>query len=282
MGRLTALGACVAVGLVLAAPAGGALEVRLSTLPERPAALERTQIVLRAFLPLVRADGSCCNLKPGGPRSYPFRVEAVSPSGKVSRIRVRRSGPAMWRGVFSFPLEGRWTVRVANFAQGGYSRALGGRPRISVRVGAPRPTPSPAGFSSLGRAGCEPASPARESEPGSGFREIFGTAVGGEQFWALPFLPAGASWARSDRAEFDGLAGKEVKIVFAMTSHRTPFEAIGPDGTPREPVWIRRHSGANFARVPGHGWGAGFVFAEPGCWRIRAGSFGILYLRIRS
>ncbi len=278
MGRVPAVAVGLAIGLVLAAPAGGALEVRLSTVPARPAALEETEIVMRTYVPLIRDDGSCCRLEPSTPRSYPFRVEAVSPGGKLSRVTVRYASRNVWRGAVRFRVPGRWVLRVANFGPS-YRSAPGALPRITVDVRAPRATAPPARFGSLGRPGCDPASPVR-NRPGGGLREIFGTAVGGEQFWALPVLPEGASWARSDRAELDGLVGKEVKIVFAMTSHRSPFSAVAPDGAVVEPIWLRRHSGANFARVPGPGWGAGFVFAQPGCWQIRAGSFGAIYLRV--
>lgn len=275
MGRLTVLGAAIAVGLVMAAPAGGALEVRLSAEPARPAALEPVAITLRSFVPVLRRDGSCCRLEPGGLRSYPFRVEAVSPAGKIVRVRVRAGEGNLWRGVFSFATAGRWTLRVANYADGGYRASFGARPRITVRVSAPRPTPAPAGFGSLGRPGCERASPARG-------REVFGTAIGGEQLWAMPVMPGGAAWIRLDRAEFQGLVGKEMKIVFAMTSYRTPFVAIGPGGLTVEPVWRRGHLGSTWVGIPGLQWGAGFVFPEPGCWRISVGSRGALYFLIRS
>lgn len=112
MGRaLVATGICV-TALALAMPAAGALEVRISIVPKRPAALERTDVVLRTFAPLIRADGSCCRLEPWAPRSYPFRVEAVSPSGKRSRIRVRHVERNEWRGAFRFPTAGRWTIEL--------------------------------------------------------------------------------------------------------------------------------------------------------------------------
>lgn len=276
MSRLTALGAAIAVGLVLTAPAGGALEVKLSIEPARPAALEPVTVTLRTYVPVVRQDGSCCRLEPHGARSYPFRVEAVSPGGKVVRVRMRPAEGNLSRGVLSFPTAGRWALRVANYAQGGYSETLGGRSRIIVRVAAPRPTPAPAGFGSLGRPGCVPASPVRG-------REVFGTAIGGEQLWAMPVLPGGgASWARPDRAEFEGLAGREIKIVFAMTSYRTPFVAVGPGELTVEPVWRQGHVGPTWVGISGHQWGAGFVFPEPGCWKISVGSRGALYLRVRS
>ena len=143
------------------------------------------------------------------------------------------------------------------------------------------PTPSPTGFGPLGRPGCNPASPADRSA--QGFRDVFGTAIGGEQLWALPFLPRGATWVRPDAAEFNGLVGKEVKIVFAMTSYRAPFGAVGPDGATLEPVWGPSfHLGANWVRIPGPEWGAGFIFPEPGCWRIRVGSYGDVWMLVCS
>jgi hypothetical protein len=281
MRRFIALGAGIAVGLALAVPAAGALEVRLSTEPARPAALERTQIVLRTYLPLVRADGTCCKLKPGGPRSHPFRVEAVSPAGKISRVRVRQAEANTWRGAVSFPIPGRWTVRVANYAAGGYRHLPGARPRIRVDVGAPVPTPPPAGFGPLGKRACQPPSPAdRSPRP---FRDVFGTAVGDEELWALPFLPAGATWAQTDSAVFDGLVGKEIKIVFGMTSFHAPLQAIGSGGAAVAPVrGPTFHSSSSWVRQPGSEWGAGFVFPNSGCWRIRVGSRGDLWILIRS
>ncbi len=280
MSRLTAVGAAIAVGLLLATPAGGALEVRLATAPTRPFALEPTRITLRTYQPLIRADGTCCRLEAGGPHSYPFRVEAVSPSGKVSQVRVRWAGPNLWRGVFRFSVPGRWQVRVANYGPS-YGHAPGARPRIRVDVRAPLATPPPRGFGLLGRSGCRPPSPANRSP--RPFRDIFGTAVGHEELWALPFLPAGATWGQTDAAVFDGLVGKEVKFVFGMTAFHAPFHAIGPGGDVVAPVWGPSfHGSSNWIRQPGSEWGAGFVFPEPGCWRIRVGARGDLWILIRS
>jgi hypothetical protein len=111
---------------------------------------------------------------------------------------------------------------------------------------------------------------------------VFGTAVGREQVWALPFLPKGTTWARTDAAAFDGLVGKEMKIVFAATAVRAPFHAVGPSGATVEPVWRQGHLGPTWVGIPGHQWGAGFVFPEPGCWRIRVGSRGDVWMSIRS
>jgi hypothetical protein len=141
-------------------------------------------------------------------------------------------------------------------------------------------TEPPARFGSLGRPGCTPPSPADPTQ--RGFRDIFGTAVGDEQLYALPFLPEGASWARTDAAVFDGLVGKGVKIVFAMTQRVPPFRAEGPSGTAISPVWVQGHLGPTWVGIPGHQWGSQFVFPEPGCWRIRAGPHGDVWLLIRS
>lgn len=137
MNRLAALGGVIAVGLLLAAPAGGALEVTLSIEPARPAAREPVRVTLRTYVPVLRADGSCCRLEPGGVRSYPLRVEAVSPGGKVVAVRVRPSGTNVRRGFITFPTAGRWTLRVANYADGGYRPAFGSRPLITFRVARP-------------------------------------------------------------------------------------------------------------------------------------------------
>jgi hypothetical protein len=271
VGRLTALGAvAVVVSLALVASAGGALEARLSISPKGPAALEPTQVVLRTYAPLIRADGSCCRLVPYAARTYPFRVEAVSPSGNKSRIRVRWARENEFRGVFRFPSSGRWEIQLPQFRQS-----------IAVQVRPPVPTPAPAGFAPLGQPRCEPASPADRSS--RSFRDIFGTAIGGEELWALPFLPKGATWARTDAAVFDGLVGKEVKIVFGMTTFHRPLRAIGPNGESASPVWgPTLHGGSNWIRQPGSEWGAGFVFPEPGCWRIRVGSRGDVWMLLRS
>lgn len=204
------------MALLLATPAGGALEARLASSPKHPAALEPTQVVVRTYVPRTRTDGSCCRLgEPYAPRSYPFRVEALSPAGNTSRIRVRWARGNEFRGRFHFPSPGRWQIQLPQF-----------RERIAVSVRPPVPTSASAGFGSLGRPGCMPPSPAG---PKHGFRIIFGTAIGGERLWALPSMPTGATWSRNDAAVFDGLVGKEIKIVFAMSSVRAPFHAIGPN-----------------------------------------------------
>jgi hypothetical protein len=266
--RLGVLATLGLSGLVLATPAAGALEARISVSPQRPAALERTTVVVNAFATLIREDGSCCRLEPYAARSYPLRVEAVSPAGKVSRVRMRHARRNEWRGVVRFAKPGRWRIDMPQF-----------RKSLSVRVGHPLATPAPAGFGPLGSPGCGPPSPAAARQ---GFRTIFGTAVGDHQLWALPFLSDGASWAEDDAAVFNGLVGKGVKIVFAMTERASPFRAEGPGGAELTPAWVQGHLGPTWVGIPGHQWGSQFVFPEPGCWRIRAGPHGDVWLLIRS
>jgi hypothetical protein len=82
---------------------------------------------------------------------------------------------------------------------------------------------------------------------------------------------------------FDGRVGKEIKIVFGMTTFHAPFRALGPGGTAIAPVWGPSfHGSSNRVRRPGSKWGAGFVFPAPGCWRIGVGSRGDVWIRIRS
>jgi hypothetical protein len=253
-----------------------ALEVRLSVKPGNPRALEPAGIELRMYLPLLRADGSCCRLEPGGPAVYPFRVEAVSPTGKTLRIRVTKADGHLWRGAFRFALAGRWLVRVVNSDVP--NPLPGARPRVWVRVRPAVATSPPTGVGPLGRAGCSPPSPANPEV--TGFRDVFGTAFGGERIWALPFLPGG-EWARTDAAAFDGVAGKVMKIVFRMRAYHA-LSAVGPDGTASKPAWGPvHHSDSNWNR-PGQEWGAGFLLSEPGCWRLRAGTAGDVWLLVRS
>ena len=244
----------------VAAGARPAPSARLTVTPPMPYALEPARIELRS----------------SGLPTAGLRVRALSPTGKTLRVGTRVVRPGLRRGAFRFTVQGTWRLRVTDPTG---KRVPGIRPR-SVRVLAARPTPPPAGFGALGQSGCSPPSPLDPDAPGT--PDVFGTAMG-EELWALPFVPEGASWARSDEAVFDGLVGKEVKIVFGMTSFHSPFRAVGPDGTTLAPVWGPLfHGGSNWDRQPGSEWGAGFVFPVAGCWRIAVGSRGSLYFLIRS
>lgn len=174
----------------------------------------------------------------------------------------RRRGPI--RFVVHLPLLPAAVYRPVAFVG---SRRLAGRGLLSV---AARP---PAGFGPLGAPGCAPESP-------SSGHDLFGTAAGAE-LWALPFAAGGDGGA----ATLTGVVGKETKIVFRMTSGvPRVFYSVAPDGTRVPPIWTEPHVSSSWTR-PGSEWGAGFVFGEPGCWSIHAGtapSSGDLWLSVVS
>ena len=148
-------------------------------------------------------------------------------------------------------------------------RVVVGRGRLSVRAVAPPD------FGPLGAPDCAPASPL------NGW-DVFGTSAGA-QLWAL-FHFAGA--LSGDTIGYDGVVGKNVKIVFRMTSGvPTVFYAVAPDGRTVAPVsGPTPHTGSTWSR-PGWEWGSQFVFDAPGCWRIHAGAGpaqGDVWLVVRS
>ena len=124
--------AALIVALVLPASALAALEVKLSVVAA-PKAGSRSVVQLRPYWTYKRKDGTCCRLVPADVR-YPFRVEAVSPAGRVSRIAVRKTkNRFVWAGRFVFGTTGRWTLRAPQWGPR-YSRHFGARPRIRVTV----------------------------------------------------------------------------------------------------------------------------------------------------
>lgn len=236
--------------------------VRLTVSPSPSYALEPTGIEVHAV---------------SGASVTRLRVRALAPSGAVSRVRTQVVGRGLRRGTFRFPVAGAWRLIVTDRA-GEQVHGAGAR---TVRVLAPRPTPPPRGFGAVGAPGCSPASPLDPNAKGT--PDIYGTALAGERLWALPDVPEGAAFARRDRAVFDGLVGKEIKIIFGMTAFHAPFRALGPSGQVLDPTWGPSfHSSSNWDRQPGVEWGAGFVFPVAGCWRIETGAFGAVYLSIRS
>ncbi|HEY3051418.1 MAG TPA: hypothetical protein VGJ40_06790 [Gaiellaceae bacterium] len=126
----------IAAALVaLAFPASGAaaLEVKLSVVPNSPTKGTPATIQLRPYLTYNRPDGSCCVLKPSA-ASYPFKVEAVSPNGRVYRVRVRRTkNRYVWSAAFRFRAAGRWVIRAPQWGPR-YSRNYGAKPRITLMV----------------------------------------------------------------------------------------------------------------------------------------------------
>jgi hypothetical protein len=120
--------------LALAAPARASLEVRISVVPSKPRAGQRTVVQVRPYWTYLRPGGSCCRLEPADV-AYPFRLEAVSPAGRVVRLRVRRAqNRFLWTTAFTFRTRGRWTLREPHWGPD-YGTSAGGRPRIRVAVG---------------------------------------------------------------------------------------------------------------------------------------------------
>ena len=119
--------------LALPASASAALEVKLSVVPTTPKKGTSTVVQLRPYWTYNRPDGSCCRLRAADVR-YPFRVEAVSPTGRVARIVMRRTkNPFVWAGRVAFATRGRWTLRAPQWGPR-YSTHFGARPRIRVTV----------------------------------------------------------------------------------------------------------------------------------------------------
>jgi hypothetical protein len=119
--------------LAFPAWAAAALEVKLSVVPSSPKKGASSLVQLRPYWTYQLPDGTCCRLEPADVR-YPFRVEAVSPRGRVFRVTVRRTkNRYVWAGRFAFRSPGRWTLRAPQWGPR-YSRQYGARPRIRFTV----------------------------------------------------------------------------------------------------------------------------------------------------
>lgn len=126
--------AAALAALAFPASAAAALEVKLSVVPTSPKKGAATVVQLRPYWTYNRPDGSCCVLKRADVR-YPFRVEAVSPGGRVWHLVMRRTtNRFVWAGRIVFRTRGRWTLRAPQWGPR-YSRQYGARPRIRVTVG---------------------------------------------------------------------------------------------------------------------------------------------------
>jgi hypothetical protein len=124
--------AAAMLALALPASAAAALEVKLSVAPETPRKGAATVVQLRPYWTYQRPDGSCCVLKRAAVE-YPFSVQAVSPSGRVYPVAVRRRSLYLWSAAFRFRAAGRWTIRAPQWGPR-YSCNYGARPRIAVTV----------------------------------------------------------------------------------------------------------------------------------------------------
>ena len=120
--------AAALLALVLPASAAAALEVKLSVVPSSPKKGASSFVQLRPYWTQYRDDGTCCKLVPADVR-YPFKIEAVSPTGRVFRVVVRRTkNRFLWAGSVAFTRTGRWTLRAPQWGPR-YSRNFGARPR---------------------------------------------------------------------------------------------------------------------------------------------------------
>ena len=117
---MRALGATL-LALALPASSAAALEIKLAVVQVRP------------YWTYLRPDGSCCRLVAANVK-YPFKVEAVSPAGRVYRVAVRKTkNRYVWAGWFVFRSPGRWIVRDPQWGPS-YSTHFGAKPRIRVLV----------------------------------------------------------------------------------------------------------------------------------------------------
>jgi hypothetical protein len=125
--------AAALAALAFPASASAALEVKLSVVPNSPKKGASTVVQLRPYWTYKRPDGSCCRLRPADVR-YPFRVDAVSPAGRIWHLVMRRTeNHFLWAGRIAFAARGRWTLRAPQWGPR-YSTHYGARPRIRVTV----------------------------------------------------------------------------------------------------------------------------------------------------
>ncbi len=125
--------AATLLALVVPASAAAALEVKLSVVPSSPKKGVSSVVQVRPYWTYDRPDGTCCRLRPADVR-YPFRIQAVSPAGRVFRVVVRRTkNRFVWAGRFVYRAAGRWTLRAPQWGPR-YSRNFGARPRVTVTV----------------------------------------------------------------------------------------------------------------------------------------------------
>jgi hypothetical protein len=121
-----------------------------------------------------------------------------------------------------------------------------------------RPTSGSASVAALGRPGCEPATPITRN---GGLPEVEGTSSQ-IQLWGL-LMAAGS---------IDPLrVNEDVKIVWRITgSGDVAMTSVDPAGHTHALEWgPDLHSSSNYDR-PGQEWGAGYLFTQPGCWRLHA------------
>jgi hypothetical protein len=117
---------------------------------------------------------------------------------------------------------------------------------------------APASPAALGRPGCRPPSPITR---GAGFPEVEGTGKQ-VQLWGL-IMAEGPD---------DPLhVNEQVKIVWRITgTGELRLTSTAPDGGTRPLQWGPDEHLSSTYRRPGQEWGAGYLFDQPGCWRLQA------------
>jgi hypothetical protein len=119
------------------------------------------------------------------------------------------------------------------------------------------PSTAPHG-KALGAPGCHPASPVTLIS--SFLPQVEGTGHDAT-LWGLLMFPHA----------LPAQVGDQEKIVWRMTgTGLLTLEAIGPDGTHHRLAWGPDAHMSSTWDKPGDEWGAGYVFASPGCWDLRA------------
>lgn len=92
--------------------------------------------------------------------------------------------------------------------------------------------------------------------------------------------------AASNTAEFDGVVGKQTKIIWRLGgSGDLSLVAIAPDGSRVAPDWQKAHTGISAWTRPGDEWGTGITFTQTGCWDIHAarqGASGDVWVVVQS
>jgi hypothetical protein len=132
MRKAAVASAALAAFLSSGSAVDAALTARVDVFPSQPQAGQTATIQLRPFVPL--NDG----MRPPAlvPRDFPWRVAAISPSGRRIRIRVVRApdNPHLWSGFIRFRPHGLWTICVLNFSFTGHACMARGPGWQRVRV----------------------------------------------------------------------------------------------------------------------------------------------------
>ncbi|MEO3892692.1 hypothetical protein [Nonomuraea sp. B5E05] len=154
------------------------------------------------------------------------------------------------------PASGPAPSGVASATPGGVPTGVASASPGGVPTGVATPAPSGAASATPGTGrsgGCKDA----VAPADGGFPEVQGTAQDAE-LWGLLFVK------RTPIRH-----GDEIKIVWRMTGEGPlHVKATLPGGAAATLVWGPEEHGGSTWRRPGQEWGTGFVFPEPGCWKI--------------